>query len=154
MSYLYTANCFPSSLRYICSCNFQVCLRNNHSVRHINSSDLSKIHCIRLHLVQKTSTSIYKRQDVGLVTVPQGRSEAANGGVLLKKVFLKISQNSQENTCARDSFLIKLQAKNKFFKEHLWATASVSFNQYISNICKSDSNQLNALGKLKTFSMG
>ena len=26
-----------------------------------------------------------------------------------KKVFLKISQNSQENTCARVSFLIKLQ---------------------------------------------
>ena len=28
----------------------------------------------------------------------------------LKKVFLKISQNSQENTCARVTFLIKLQA--------------------------------------------
>ena len=28
----------------------------------------------------------------------------------IKKVFIKISQNSQENTCARDSFLIKLQA--------------------------------------------
>ena len=25
----------------------------------------------------------------------------------VKKVFLEISQNSQENTCARDSFLIK-----------------------------------------------
>ena len=28
----------------------------------------------------------------------------------VKTVFLEISQNSQENTCARDSFLIKLQA--------------------------------------------
>ena len=28
----------------------------------------------------------------------------------VKKVFLKISQNSQENTCARVYFLIKLQA--------------------------------------------
>ena len=27
----------------------------------------------------------------------------------VKEVFFKISQNSQENTCARDSFLIKLQ---------------------------------------------
>ena len=36
--------------------------------------------------------------------------EAATGGVLYKKVFLKISQNSRENTCARVSFLIKLQA--------------------------------------------
>ena len=31
-------------------------------------------------------------------------SEAATGGVLLKKVFLDISQNSQGNTCARVSF--------------------------------------------------
>ena len=36
-------------------------------------------------------------------------TEAATGGVLYKKVFLEISQNSQENTCARDSFLITLQ---------------------------------------------
>ena len=28
---------------------------------------------------------------------------------VLKKVFLEISQNSQESTCARVSFLIKLQ---------------------------------------------
>ena len=31
-------------------------------------------------------------------------------GVLQKDVFLEISQKSQENTCARVSFLIKLQA--------------------------------------------
>ena len=31
-------------------------------------------------------------------------SEAANQGVLCKKVLLEISQNSQENTCARVSF--------------------------------------------------
>ena len=36
--------------------------------------------------------------------------DAATVGVLWKKVFLEISQNSQENTCARVSFLIKLQA--------------------------------------------
>ena len=29
--------------------------------------------------------------------------------LLCKKVILEISRNSQENTCARDSFLIKLQ---------------------------------------------
>ena len=34
-------------------------------------------------------------------------SEAAARGVLCKKVFLEISQISQENTCARVSFLIK-----------------------------------------------
>ena len=37
-------------------------------------------------------------------------SEAATRVVLCKKVFSEISQNSQENNCARTSFLIKLQA--------------------------------------------
>ena len=38
-------------------------------------------------------------------------TEAATKGVLQKKkVFLELSQNSQENTCARVSSLIKLQA--------------------------------------------
>ena len=36
--------------------------------------------------------------------------EAATGDVLWEKVFLEISQNSQENTCVGVSFLIKLQA--------------------------------------------
>ena len=65
-------------------------------------------------------------------------------------MFLKISQNSQGNTCAKVSFLMKLQveaysfikketltqvfsyefceiSKSNFFTEHLWATASVQF---------------------------
>ena len=37
-------------------------------------------------------------------------AETAIGGVLLEKVFLQISQNSQENTCVRVSILIKLRA--------------------------------------------
>ena len=36
--------------------------------------------------------------------------EAVSRRCSVKKVFLKISQNSQKNTCARVSFLIKLQA--------------------------------------------
>ena len=36
--------------------------------------------------------------------------EAATRDVLRKKVFLEVSQNSQENTCAWVPFLIKLQA--------------------------------------------
>ena len=50
-------------------------------------------------------------------------SEAATGGVLLEKVFLEISQKSQENACARVSFLITLQAET-FFTEYLSATGS------------------------------
>ena len=37
-------------------------------------------------------------------------TEAATRGVLCKKVILEISQSSQGNTCARVSFLIKLEA--------------------------------------------
>ena len=40
-----------------------------------------------------------------MVTVRRSRSE-----VFCKKVFLEISQNLPENTCARVSFLIKFQA--------------------------------------------
>ena len=36
--------------------------------------------------------------------------EAATRGVLSKKVLLEISQNSQENTCARVSFLYNCKA--------------------------------------------
>ena len=39
----------------------------------------------------------------------------------MKKVFLEISQNSQENTCARVSFLIKLQASCNFIKKETLA---------------------------------
>ena len=37
-------------------------------------------------------------------------TEAATRGVLCSRLFLEISQNSQESTCARVSFLITLQA--------------------------------------------
>ena len=45
-------------------------------------------------------------------------AEAATGGVLLEKVFLEILLNSQENTCARASFLLKLPAT--FLKKRPW----------------------------------
>ena len=41
--------------------------------------------------------------------------EAVVQGCSVKKLFLEISQNSQENTCAIDSFLIKLQASAQQF---------------------------------------
>ena len=71
---------------------------------------------------------------------------------ILKKVFLQISQNSQENTCARVSFLIKFQKKKEtlaqifscefceisksiFSTEHLQTTTS-DFNIYGNNYLK------------------
>ena len=44
----------------------------------------------------------------------------------VKKSFLEISQNVQENTCARVFFLMKLQTSPcNLFTEHLWATVSM-----------------------------
>ena len=45
----------------------------------------------------------------------------------VKKVFLEISQNSQENTCGRDSFLIKLQAS-------CYTPAKTSKNLWFSDV--------------------
>ena len=41
------------------------------------------------------------------------------GNVLLKNMFLKISQNSQENTCVRVSFLINCRPKATLLRERL-----------------------------------
>ena len=43
--------------------------------------------------------------------------EPATGGCSVKKVFLEISQNLQENTCVRVSFLIKLQTFCNFIRK-------------------------------------
>ena len=52
---------------------------------------------------------------LSILISPWLSSEAVTGGVLHEKVFLEISQNSQETTCARVSFLIKLQATDLLF---------------------------------------
>ena len=44
-----------------------------------------------------------------------GPSEAVIQRYSVKNVFLEILQNSQENICARISFLIKLQAQPTMF---------------------------------------
>ena len=62
-------------------------------------------------------------------------TEAATGSVLWKKVFLKIPQNSQENTCARVSFLIKLQSGGLqiYQKEILKQVYSCEFCEIFKN---------------------
>ena len=82
-----------------------------------------------------------------------GAFEAATRGVLWKKPLLEISQNSQENICARVSFSKKLQtlghqlsdvfscefceiSKNTFCTEYLWTTTSESFTAEIGNCYK------------------
>ena len=58
-------------------------------------------------------------------------TEAVAQTCSVKKVFLEISQNSQENTCARVSFLIKLQALGK--KETLAQVFSCAFCEISKN---------------------
>ena len=53
--------------------------------------------------------------------------EAATTGVLWKKVLLKISQNSQENTCAGASFFIKKQA---------WGLKKLWYSSFFVNLAK------------------
>ena len=59
------------------------------------------------------------------------KQEAAVQICSVKKVFLEISQNSQENTCARVSFLIKLKKKKK---ETLELMFSCEFCEISKNI--------------------
>ena len=68
--------------------------------------------------------------------------EAATRGVLWNKVFLEISQNSQENRPEACNFIKKETltqvfssdfceiSKNTFFTEYLWTTASIYWNYY------------------------
>ena len=70
-------------------------------------------------------------------------SEAAIGAVLLEKVFLEISQNSQESAYVRVSLLKKETlaevfssefceiSKNTFFTEHIWVTASYLSGRFL-----------------------
>ena len=57
-------------------------------------------------------------------------SEEATRDVLSKQVFLEISQNSQENTCARVSFLTKSAT---LLKKRLWHTSfPVTYANFLS----------------------
>ena len=61
-------------------------------------------------------------------------SEAVLQGCSVKKVFLEISQNSQESTCARVSFLMKMQDKAcNFIKKE---TLPLVFSCEFCDICK------------------
>ena len=69
------------------------------------------------------------------------QSEVATEGVLLKNVFFKISQNSQENTCARVSFLTKLQTwgsvcSSKSSHQRCYRKTSVSESLFSSTLLK------------------
>ena len=62
---------------------------------------------------------------------PSHATDFRSSRVFCKKAFLKISKNSQKNTCARASFLTKLQASNVPILYPL----KISENQCITTVC-------------------
>ena len=64
--------------------------------------------------------------------------EAATGGVLYKKVLLEVSQSSQENTCGRVFFLMKLpqQTFQRCFNVAFWLIrrCAATSNQRWNNV--------------------
>ena len=64
---------------------------------------------LKLH-IEKMQEYLCERSCISAFYPDVNVSEAATGGVLWKKVFLEISQNSHQSTCARALFLVKLQA--------------------------------------------
>ena len=71
----------------------------------------------------------------GLVYIWTDHSEAVAQRCSVKKMFLQLLQNSQENTCARVSFLIKLQTSVRNFikKETLALVLSCQFCEIFNN---------------------
>ena len=59
-------------------------------------------------------------------------SEAFTRIYSVKKLLLKISKNSQENSCGRISFLVKLQTSGNFIKKEALAQLfSYEFAKYL-----------------------
>ena len=102
---------------------------NNHMMQRYLDLPEPKFHkklaCVML--VHSPQTTFHRKIIYNFVWIYLGKSSRSD--VFCKKVFLGISQNSQENTCARASFLIKLQAFAK--KEALVQVFSVNFVKYV-----------------------
>ena len=115
-----------------------------------NRGFFQKLLSLRYFTKAATSRCYVKNQCLGVLAWEFVVLEAATKGVLSKKLFLKIPQNSKKNTCASlfsnkvaknsySNFLNKVEKqilaqvfscefceifKNTFFTEHLWATIS------------------------------
>ena len=104
-------------------------LQENNRVQRCLDLPGPKLHkkLIFVMLVHSPQTTFHRKIIYNFVWIYLGKSSRSD--VFCKKVFLGISQNSQENTCARASFLIKLQAFAK--KEALVQVFSVNFVKYV-----------------------
>ena len=84
-----------------------------------------EIHCCTWTYMKsdKTPTKLFQDLYCSMFAPMYGfsHSEAVVQRCSVRKLFWKISQSSQENTCARVFFLIKLQASTcNFIKGKLW----------------------------------
>ena len=77
--------------------------------------------------------------------------EAATRGFLLKKVLLKISQNSQENTCVGVFYNKVLDLRPAAQKETLAQVFSCEFYEIFKNIFLTDQLQVTAFVFLQYF---
>ena len=101
--------CMLSSFKQCCVIDSSV-TNNFHKVKELNVPDnrMSTKHTKhQIIFVKKGLLEIRLK-----IRLNRHKGEAATRGVLCKMVFSEISQNSQENNCARVSFLTKLQACN------------------------------------------
>ena len=65
------------------------------------------------------------------ILIKHTESISHRGCSVKKGVFLEILQNSQENACARDSFLIKLHGWNFIKKEPLAQVFPLNFAKFL-----------------------
>ena len=83
--------------------------------------------------LQRTLVSNEVMQQIGIDLCNLPEPEAVVRRCFVEKVFLEISRNSQENTCARASFLINLQALDLqlYQKETLTQVLPANFAKFL-----------------------
>ena len=77
------------------------------------------VFCRYRYYLSLTNQLIFPWKLTGTLIIILRWTEGVAQRCSVKKVFLEISQNSQENTCARVSFLIKLQTWGCFWMEDI-----------------------------------
>ena len=102
--------------------SFIICIRGISRINWLTSPSLLDRHTCALH-VSPTQGYIY----------PLLCTEAVVRSCSVKKVSLEISQNSQENTCSRVSFLIRPEDCNLINKETLTQMFSCEFCKIFQN---------------------
>ena len=120
--------------------------------------------CIKLMFIESSSFKMSLRVLENLFTKLMILAQVASYRLLTKnrsshrrcsvrKGFLEISQNSQGNTCARGSFLIKLQASGlQLYQERDWRRCfPVDFAKLLRKIFLQNTSGLLLLAKLTFF---